>query len=91
MLEPLQHYITTALDAYGIVPPGVLAGNYQWLGDYGECVSVSSLKYCSINFLLKSATSTNQTVSFICKVKKKQKQQKQKQKQKQKTKQKQKK
>ncbi|XP_072044229.1 nose resistant to fluoxetine protein 6-like [Amphiura filiformis] len=42
-----------ALDAFGKVPAGVLAGNFEWLGDYDECTSLQDLQYCLINYGIK--------------------------------------
>ncbi|XP_072048227.1 O-acyltransferase like protein-like [Amphiura filiformis] len=45
-----------ALDAFGKVPAGVLAGNFDWLGDYDECASLTHMHYCSINIGINASS-----------------------------------
>ncbi|XP_072044041.1 nose resistant to fluoxetine protein 6-like [Amphiura filiformis] len=44
-----------ALDAFGKVPAGVMAGNFEWLGDYDGCSSLQDFHYCSVNFGINSS------------------------------------
>jgi len=32
-------YVLTVFDATGKLPPGVVKGNLQWLGNYRECIN----------------------------------------------------
>lgn len=34
--------VNAVLDATGKLPPGVLQGNFNWLGSYDQCVKISA-------------------------------------------------
>jgi len=44
-------YLFTVLDASGKLPPGVLKGNFQWLGNYEECINTKSVQAASDQLL----------------------------------------
>ena len=34
--------LVSAIDSWGKVPPGILQGNFNWLGSYGECTNLTA-------------------------------------------------
>jgi len=63
----------TVFDATGKLPPGVVKGNLQWVGNYEECISTSRIPgvndtrrgfgshYCPVGF-----TIANNPPTVVC-------------------------